>query len=517
MKFEKLYLVVLFLMGICINGSVFAYSGGDGTSGNPYKIANKADLLELGATTADYESCFVLVADINLAGDVFTQPIIAPDTDNLTEDFQGQTFNGVINGNGFAIRNLTINAPTKDYIGLIGRLHGYRIGGGLVKNLYLEDVNIVGKNSVGALTGNLYNWAAKVENCGVTGKVEGYFSVGGLIGAKTGGSETTVLKCFAEVAVSGNEQVGGLVGLNREGLIQYSYANAVVTGSLRVGALAGRNFFGTISNCYALGQVNASQMFGGLIGENENTVTKTYAAVVVEGGSHLVGGLVGFGNSANVTNSFWDTDVSNQSSSQGGTGWGTAAMKDIQTFLNAGWDFVDETENGTEDLWTICSGISYPMLSWQPLFNDQMSGAAEIPLGQIISATSSGATGSDITLMGYADSADVWFYFDCEQTGKNTITLESDAFDTTLAVFDAAGKEIIFNDDFFGDKSVVILKAAAGKTYYIRIAGYDGQTGAFTRLAENGAVQAIQGDLNYDGFVTLVDFAIMAQNWLIGQ
>ena len=29
----------------------------------------------------------------------------------------------------------------------------------------------------------------------------------------------------------------------------------------------------------------------------------------------------------------------------------TADMQDINTFLDAGWDFVDETANGTEDIW----------------------------------------------------------------------------------------------------------------------------------------------------------------------
>jgi len=41
-------------------------------------------------------------------------------------------------------------------------------------------------------------------------------------------------------------------------------------------------------------------------------------------------------------------------------------MQTASTFLEAGWDFVDETENGTEDIWRILEGLDYPRLWWQP-------------------------------------------------------------------------------------------------------------------------------------------------------
>jgi len=33
--------------------------------------------------------------------------------------------------------------------------------------------------------------------------------------------------------------------------------------------------------------------------------------------------------------------------------------------LEAGWDFVDETANGTEDIWWILEGQDYPGLWWE--------------------------------------------------------------------------------------------------------------------------------------------------------
>ncbi|HPY78301.1 MAG TPA: hypothetical protein PLQ45_10680 [Anaerohalosphaeraceae bacterium] len=144
-----------------------------------------------------------------------------------------------------------------------------------------------------------------------------------------------------------------------------------------------------------------------------------------------------------------------------------------------------------------------------------MSGAIAISAGQTISSTSAGAAGLDLTVNGYNDSKDVWYVFTPAVSGKFTIRVFDSNFDTTLGVFDAAGRETLFNDDFFGNQSAVILKARQGKPYYLRIAGYDGQTGTFKLSVTAGAIQAAQGDLNYDGNIDLTDLAIFSANWLL--
>jgi hypothetical protein len=67
-----------------------------------------------------------------------------------------------------------------------------------------------------------------------------------------------------------------------------------------------------------------------------------------------------------VNQCFWDTQTSGQDTSVGGLGKTTPEMQTASTFLEAGWDFVDETDNGTEDIWTICEGVDYPRLAWEP-------------------------------------------------------------------------------------------------------------------------------------------------------
>ncbi|MBN2132483.1 MAG: hypothetical protein JW741_23475 [Sedimentisphaerales bacterium] len=55
--------------------------------------------------------------------------------------------------------------------------------------------------------------------------------------------------------------------------------------------------------------------------------------------------------------------------SAGGTGLTTAEMQIAATFLAAGWDFVGETENGPNDVWTMPEG-DYPRLAWELLVED---------------------------------------------------------------------------------------------------------------------------------------------------
>ena len=59
-------------------------------------------------------------------------------------------------------------------------------------------------------------------------------------------------------------------------------------------------------------------------------------------------------------------ETSGQTVSDGGVGLTTAQMQKIATFLDAGWDFVGEGENGTEDTWRMCADwVDYPRLAWE--------------------------------------------------------------------------------------------------------------------------------------------------------
>ncbi|MBN2128122.1 MAG: hypothetical protein JW741_01445, partial [Sedimentisphaerales bacterium] len=101
-------------------------------------------------------------------------------------------------------------------------------------------------------------------------------------------------------------------------------------------------------------------------GREPGQIRRCYAAGPVAGQDET-GGLTGLTQEGCIIDaSFWDVETSGQSTSSGGTGKTTAQMKTAYTFTNAGWDFADETANGTDDIWSIDEGRDYPQLSSQP-------------------------------------------------------------------------------------------------------------------------------------------------------
>jgi hypothetical protein len=115
---------------------VGAYSGGNGTATDPYQIADRTDLLTLATSPGDYHRHFVLTADVDLAGEVFSRALIAPDLDDVALGFQGVGFTGSLDGRDHVIRNLAIDTAgaRKEYLGLFGLVEG---GSSMVLILFL--------------------------------------------------------------------------------------------------------------------------------------------------------------------------------------------------------------------------------------------------------------------------------------------------------------------------------------------------------------------------------------------
>jgi hypothetical protein len=214
----------------------------------------------------------------------------------------------------------------------------------------------VGKHDAGLVS---------ITNCYSTGNVSGFYEIGGLVGYNHG----YIANCYSTGSVSGGSIVGGLVGKNQRrditGTITNCYSNGDVTGDDDVGGLVGFNY-GTITICYSTGTVSGdNDDIGGLVGRNNGTINNCYSAGSITGNGS-VDGLVGDNRFGNVTDSFWDIDTSGQTTSDGGTGKTTAEMQTMSTFTDAGWDFVGETANGTDDIWRLCEALAnYPHLNWQ--------------------------------------------------------------------------------------------------------------------------------------------------------
>ena len=335
---------------------------GKGTELDPYRISSLAEFDRFSDPTNSgrYWAAGAhvrLECDIDLAGRVYDSAVVAPHIPRGTADFEGTAFAGVFDGNGFTIRNLTISES--DYSGMFGMLDR----GAIVQALGLTSVRISGSAAhVGSLAS--VN-AGTVIDCYCTGEITARSFVGGLIGENT--AYGRVIMSYGTCRVSGSTYVGGLVGDNRGGSITASYAGSDVNGGSQVGGLVGRNLpEGIVVTSYSIGPVSGGSWIGGLVGLNGGSIAKCYSTGSVVGNT-LVGGLVGGQSATDVTSSFWDRQVQpsrEPPAGGGGIGLTTAQMQNVDTYLDAGWDFAGETENGTADTWFMPES-SYPRLSWQ--------------------------------------------------------------------------------------------------------------------------------------------------------
>ena len=100
------------------------------------------------------------------------------------------------------------------------------------------------------------------------------------------------------------------------GTILESHATGNVTGDKNVGGLMGFNLSGTgkITNCYSIGNVNGNNDVGGLVGNTDNEYNDA------------------------ITSCFYDTQLSEQFDARKGKPTATEDMKKQSTY--SGWDFI---------------------------------------------------------------------------------------------------------------------------------------------------------------------------------
>jgi len=239
-------------------------------------------------------------------------------------------FSGSFDGNGFTLSGLAANSNGYGISGMFGDT---------TREVVIENLGLID------LSGNASKWGLAVgglvgsnrglvRNCYVSGNVEGYEDVGGLVGRNEGG---TVQDSYATGSVTGNREnwggrtLGGLVGVNSGGTVQDSYATSSVTGRATLGGLVGRNEGGTVQDSYATGRVEGGDGVGGLVGGNSSgTVQNCYATGNVSGkatGNNAysdslgvsVGGVVGSSYRGTVQNCYATGRVSATGSSLDGS------------------------------------------------------------------------------------------------------------------------------------------------------------------------------------------------------
>jgi hypothetical protein len=207
------------------------------------------------------------------------------------------TFTGTFDGQGHEVRDLFIYRPGRDKVGLFGHVGE----GGVVKNVAVVNANVTGDSNVGGLVG--WNDGTVKEKSYYTGSVTGNNEhIGGLVGRNQGTVSSS--NFTGTVKGNNNNKVGGLVGYNKGGSVTNSHAIGSVNGGLYVGGLVGYNEGGSVKDSHFSGNVTGSENVGGLVGRNQDTVSNSYSTGSVSGNDYI-GGLVGWndGTVSKVNNS----------------------------------------------------------------------------------------------------------------------------------------------------------------------------------------------------------------------
>lgn len=319
---------------------------GEGTAANPYKIQNVDDLKLLAENVNNGEAYantyFKLTANIDLNNEPNWTPIGTEDT----------LFQGTFDGGGHQITNLKIGK--REYGGLFGNVWGATI----------QNCNVTGEVNGYNYSGGIVGYAndnTHILNCSFQGNVEGNGQDrGGIVGSTSIGCE--VSGCFVTGTVTGDKEVGGIAGYG-VGTIKNCYALANVTATatatatgVNAGGIAGYAYGVTIENCYYSGEVSAKNYAGGIAGTAwRGTIQNCVSLAESVSGSDYVNRIAGYNYNATLTNNYaWDgTTINGNPVSADDAGWVNGAaltytngelseqFSDIFKDTDSAWDFTD--------------------------------------------------------------------------------------------------------------------------------------------------------------------------------
>ncbi len=209
---------ISFTIGITGSGDLKLTTIGAGTAQNPYKLFTKAQMEEFatGYTNAYYTLC----SDID-----WGYSTVAP------IGSESKAFSGVFDGNGYTIKNITIEGVAEKYTGF------FAYNTGTIKNLNFSEARLVfadhGSIGAGIVAGRN---TGTIDNVGVTATISAeskswldlqnaYFDIGGVTGYNAG----TIRNANATVQISASVKGLSILGINITGK----------KSNINVGAIAG--------------------------------------------------------------------------------------------------------------------------------------------------------------------------------------------------------------------------------------------------------------------------------------
>ena len=358
-------------------------------------------------------------------------------------------FTGIYDGNNFNIYDLYIYQENNfRFVGLFSQAYGSIIKN---LNLIYIDIIVTDMNNISYVGGLSGTAGGVIQNCSTSGNIihntRTYHYTGGIAGIMGGSIENS----FSSVNITGSSNewgstAGGLVGETSHSTIMYSY----FTGSVQIngnretiaGGIVGNAADSVvIESCYSDGLISANTTLsyaysGGIVGclDYDSIIYNSFSmgSVISLGGNqscaggisgsagsgftqemisrviidkcfstaniigHFSGGLVGTLEYSYILNSFWNLEsvygFDPYGAIVGGyaintTGLYTFEMKEIEPYVNNGWDFIytwsldPAINNGFPHLNMIESPFKKIDLSSVSVVDNSIILAWEVPVG----------------------------------------------------------------------------------------------------------------------------------------
>lgn len=271
---------------------------GDGTTANPYRIADGDDLLAFAnevQANPGQETHAVLTNDITMG--TFSGGTYTPASSSYpTEWTPINQFEGTFDGQGHTIGGLNVNGVGEGYsaVGLFGDDNG---DNGSISNLTIANSTFIGNQSVGAIAGSI-NGDVSIVNCrSIENTISGNGMVGGIVGVAYGsGMGSRIENCYNDSTVS-------ILG----------------EGGFAIGGIVGRLYYGSVQNSWNAGSITAqntptsANSIGGIIGfcvpSSDPIEGLCNTGTISVPGADGVGGIFGYGFADAIRNAYNTGDI----------------------------------------------------------------------------------------------------------------------------------------------------------------------------------------------------------------
>lgn len=257
------------------------------------------------------------------------------------------SFDGTLDGQNHTVSNLYQSDPSQNS-GVFYNMNG------TIKRLNFRNMDVICHSTYcGALT---------------------YFNGGTIEQSSLTGSLACSSKC------------GGFASQN-SGVVRESWVDMTIGNSGFPGGIAGQNYGGIVENCYVKGDITADNG-GGIVGLNENTDIRYSYSTARLNDSGYNGGLIGWQYTGDQTRSYWNKETSGIDVMCGTAGANCdnthgltdAQMKEASSYV--GWNF--------EDIWATDpeKNDGYPYLRWQTSFTETTPADTTAPVITLVGAAS---------------------------------------------------------------------------------------------------------------------------------